>query len=1084
MIQFLFGLPGTGKTHRMIEDIRSLLEVGEQRVYLLVPEQQIYSAERDILSTLPPNAASCFSILSFTRLCDEIESVYGGRTGHHVTKAMKAVLMWENLRQLKGITEVYSLSSASDVSLCRKMLQTAEDLRINAVSPVSLERVANGLPADAPLRGKLNDIALITAAYDGLISEVYGSSTADRMLRCAEVLDESRHFRDAVVFIDSFTSFTAQEYALLRPILRYAKDVTISFDCNGRGDRQPQFDSMRDSVRRITRLCDDLGQIYTDVLLNEDKRGLPVELEALSHELWDFDIAKNDRIAVDPSEQGHIRLVSAPNRYEEAKAAILHILELVESGVKYGEIAVVVRDVPTWKGILDATLEDYGIPYFLSDRTDIQEKPAARLLLSALRCVAKGWQREDILTLCKTGLLGIPMRDLDYFQEYVETWQLSGKRMTDNGWSMNPDGYKVEMSQRALTILQAANRVREQIMTPLNALSLKLSTAETVADQCRALYDYMMDLGVRERLADLAEKDLEQDRVREAGETVRLWSFLTETLATISAAFSETQPFTPDELSAVLSMMFSETDIGSVPALHDCVTVGSAATLRVDGMKAVLVLGLCEGEFPGSMQNDGLLSDQDKDILLDHGIELSGRAQQLMSDELLYLWRTVSWPSEYLFLSYSLSTLDGGAQAPSAAFNRVRYLFPYLKVIPFSTKDYDLSKPSDRYRTATEDRIARPTVRSLLGETIWLSQSKLQAYSRCPYSYYGSQILSLRGRQEATFDNVGAGVFLHHVMEKYLSTALDGENRIKPLEPQESEAIADAIISAYMEELCGDVSRNGRILHLFDRLRAVALVLIASIQAELSNSSFRVAGLEWDTHGKRDGDPLPMELTLHLDDVESDDTVLPESLHDSAISLTDTIDESPITLLLGGRIDRVDFYRDKITNAVFVRVVDYKASRHDFSAKSVSEDLNIQLLLYLFTLCSDRNRSLFADENGGIPDAVIPSSAVYMSPDETSRDGEILPCRTGIILNDDNVLAAANQDLDESFLPSVRRDRSRKLTGSGLQSAEDIHNLENLLKQAITETAKDMYEGKADRTPSKNACKYCIMRGSCSLSAE
>lgn len=1082
MIQFLFGLPGTGKTHRIIEDIRSLLDTGDKRVYLLVPEQQIYSAERDILSALPAGAASCFSILSFTRLCDEIEGLYGGRTGHHVTKAMKAVLMWENLRELKGITEVYSLSSASDVSLCRKMLQTAEELRVNAVSPVSLERVANGLPKDAPLRGKLRDISMITAAYDGLIAEVYGSSTADRMLRCAEVLDESKHFGDTVVFIDSFTSFTAQEYALLRPILRFAKDVTISFDCNGREDGLPQFDSMRDAIRRITRLCDDLGRPFTDRMLTEDKRGLPVELKALSHELWNFELSKNERVEIVPSERGHIRLLSAPNRYEEAKAAVLHILELAQLGVKYGEMAVVVRDVATWKGILDATLEDFHIPYFLSDRTDIQEKPAARLLLSALRCVAKGWQREDILTLCKTGLLGIPMRDLDYFQEYVETWQLSGKRMTDNGWSMNPDGYKVEMSQRALTILQAANRVREQIMTPLSELSVKLTTAETVADQCRALYDYMMDLGVRERLADLAEKDLKEDRVREAGESVRLWSFLTETLATVSAAFSETSPFTPEELSTVLSMMFAETDIGSVPALHDCVTVGSAATLRVDGMKVVLVLGLCEGEFPGSMQNDGLLTDQDKEILFEKGIELSGRSEQLMSDELLYLWRTVSWPSKYLFLSYSLSTLDGGAQAPSAAFNRVRYLFPYLKVIPFSSKDFGLSEPSARFRTAIDDRITRPTVRSLLGDTIWLSQSKLQAYSRCPYSYYGSQILSLRGRQEAVFDNVGAGVFLHHVMEKYLSAALDENSRIRPMDKAESEGLADAIIFAYMEELCGDISRNGRILHLFDRLRAVALVLIDSIQEELSNSTFRVAGLEWDTHGKREGDPLPMELTLHMNDTQTHEAVLPEKLHPS--TLAEGEDETPVTLLLGGRIDRVDFYRHEETNAVFVRVVDYKASRHDFSAKSIGEDLNIQLLLYLFTLCSDNNKALFADENGRVPDAVLPSSAVYMSPDETSRDGEILPCRTGIILDDDTVLKAANQNLDEAFLPSVRRDRSKKLTGSGLQSAEDIRKLEDLLKQAITDTAKDMYEGKADRTPSKNACKYCMMKGSCSLCTE
>ncbi|MBR5124593.1 MAG: hypothetical protein IKU90_05620, partial [Clostridia bacterium] len=79
MIRFLFGRPGTGKTTRIVEEIRARINEGDAPVYLIVPEQQAYSAERDVLSALPPDAGRRFSILSFSRLCDTVADRFGGR---------------------------------------------------------------------------------------------------------------------------------------------------------------------------------------------------------------------------------------------------------------------------------------------------------------------------------------------------------------------------------------------------------------------------------------------------------------------------------------------------------------------------------------------------------------------------------------------------------------------------------------------------------------------------------------------------------------------------------------------------------------------------------------------------------------------------------------------------------------------------------------------------------------------------------------------------------------------------------------------------------------------------------------------
>ena len=143
MIRFLFGRPGSGKTYTVIHEITKLAAEGGRPIYLIVPEQQAYSAERDILSILPPEAGRCFSILSFSRLCDTVADRFGGRAQHTVTRAMKSLLMWENLRELTGILETYTQTAATDSSLCKKMLSAAEELKNNGVTPTALERAAD-----------------------------------------------------------------------------------------------------------------------------------------------------------------------------------------------------------------------------------------------------------------------------------------------------------------------------------------------------------------------------------------------------------------------------------------------------------------------------------------------------------------------------------------------------------------------------------------------------------------------------------------------------------------------------------------------------------------------------------------------------------------------------------------------------------------------------------------------------------------------------------------------------------------------------------------------------------------------------
>ena len=75
-----------------------------------------------------------------------------------------------------------------------------------------------------------------------------------------------------------------------------------------------------------------------------------------------------------------------------------------------------------------------------------------------------------------------------------------------------------------------------------------------------------------------------------------------------------------------LKIMLDNTTVGSIPTAKDQVTVGSASMIRTDNVKCTIIMGLCEGEFPQSVKDTGIFSDNDKKILEDLDISLSANS--------------------------------------------------------------------------------------------------------------------------------------------------------------------------------------------------------------------------------------------------------------------------------------------------------------------------------------------------------------------------------------------------------------------------------------------------------------------------
>ena len=192
MVTFLYGPPGSGKTHTILEKMKQDAENGI-RSFLIVPEQETVAFERKALLTLPLSAQLTAEVLNFSRLANRVFREYGGLCYHYIDNGAKAFLMWKTLKELAPLFESFSQETASEASLSDWMLSAVSEMKASCVTATELDRAADRLPPDDPLRAKLRDLSLVYSSYTNLVSESFDDS-ADDLSRLVKLLQKHDFF--------------------------------------------------------------------------------------------------------------------------------------------------------------------------------------------------------------------------------------------------------------------------------------------------------------------------------------------------------------------------------------------------------------------------------------------------------------------------------------------------------------------------------------------------------------------------------------------------------------------------------------------------------------------------------------------------------------------------------------------------------------------------------------------------------------------------------------------------------------------------------------------------------------------------
>ena len=1067
MLEFILGRPKSGKTTEIINRIKVCIEDGK-RTYLIVPEQQAHISET-MIATVMPQAARYLKVISFSSISELVASKHGGLTRKPVSDAVKHLLVWHSANAVADQLNEFR-GNRNDTSFSDMILSTVTELAAYGISPEDLAQKINSKKStDEAFKNKFNDIALIYAAFEHDVKEKLGG---DIMLKeelqrlLADKLAEFDFFRGTQVFIDSFTDFTSSEEEIIKKIIRQAEKITVAMNLPHRDYDQNHTKSISRTVKELCEYAEANGietKAEPVAFGCDTRKPVLAELEA---RIWDFSLKPEERRDFSSEDLEAIKLTFCRNAYEEAEYVAIKLLEEKNSGTSFSNMAVIMRDAEKYKGIINAVFNKYNIPYFYSEKTNICSTSASRFILSSLRAIATGFRLDDVLTLVKTGLCPITDEECDMFEDYCTTWNINGKGFTVEAFNMNPDGYTVERSERADTILAAANKVKDTIIPPLERLYAAMHSAPNTRESMRALYRYIDETHLADSISELCEYELDRGNVRECSDTLRIYDYIIESIQTVARLFDD-EKLKLGEIIKAIEIMFTHTDIASVPPIDDYVTIGSASTLRTENIKIAFVMGLCEGEFPRAVGDTSLIKREDRKILSELDRDYRRFAvinEKLSCDELYFVYSALTTPSEKLYITCPTAGIDGKAKAPSVAWSRILFIF---KIDEETVETFDLSRIKPYVRdgllaSSDTDSVAADMyevdpmqARLIFGDRIRLSKSQISTFTLCPYRYWCENVLSLREPKSSEIDFANIGTIIHHIIENYLKENTTNGN-VDHKEPEYILERATEITEKYIEDV--GVTPPPSVLYAISRFRNTAFYMLRSIDEEFQHNDFKILCAE-EKIGEGEKSRLkPLYISVPVSE-----------------------DFSP-TVILGGKVDRIDTFTTD--SGIYLRIVDYKTGKDTFNIDKISDGHDIQLPIYLFAATADINQdsSLFAEISGEKEKRIIPASALFLSVRE--KNGMIEPFRSGFILNDSELLKATNHSLDDKFIVGTTKTKNEDKSPRNHVSEEQMAEIKDTLCETISNIAKDIYSGKAPRRPSSDACGFCKLKNQCPVAVK
>lgn len=1068
MLRFILGKSGTGKTTYIYEKITELVKSGNDKILILVPDMSTFETEKAFLSLLGARLSKNIKVFGFSRLCRFVFENTSNLPQNVIDSGTREVIMNITLEQLTEKLKL--LKTKNKKSLTETMLQTLSDCKKNSISTDTLYEVSKNVENET-LKTKLYETGLILDTFDAILSQSY-VDPLDDLTRLYNILLENNVFYGYTVFVDSFSGFSAQQLKVLRLIMSQSDSVFVALTLDPESDgREEVFATSQATCKTLKNIAkSDCIEIKTPVKLTENKKFSNAELQLLEKSAF------RNNIAPDSKNPENIILYSASDRYEECEFVARQIKHMIiDENYLYNDISVICHDTEPYQGIINTVFEKYEIPYFMDAHSDIEVKPVVHLVNSIFRIVLDNFERDDVISLLKTGLTINSPQSISLFENYTYIWNINNSAFKSE-FTQNPRGFSSTFSDKDKKNLETVEKVRKSVVEPL------LNFGENIKNKngreiTELLYKLLTELKVQDALENGVEKGL-------GAEQIRVWNFIMQAFDKTVAVIGG-MPVSPKRYYELLSIQISSIELMQIPQTIDSVTITTAQRVRISKQKVTFLIGCVDGEFPAVPHCSGVFSSFELKMLSLNDLKLSEDFSDLADLETFMAYSCMTSPSEKLYVTYPSADLLGNPYNPSVIFEEIRKTFP--NIILLDKADFDRKKDSmyalrpafEEYARSlsqnnaelktlgeffsTENsyssqynavhrsienspfRIENPqNAEMLFGNNLNISASQIEKFSLCRFAYFCNYGLNIKERRRAEINPMEYGTLVHYILEKFFSSFSKSE--YSSMSDNDLKEYIGNVLSEYTEQYFGGAEgRTKAFLYNLKVLSDNVFILLKHIVSELSQSDFDVADCELKI-----GEDIP-SYTVKLPDG-----------HNIAVC---------------GYVDRVDVMEKDCEK--YLRIIDYKTGTKKFKLSDILYGLNLQMLLYLYSIKLNGAKKYGEITPAGI--LYMPATVPVVSADTELADDKINSeidkalKMNGLLLDDVKVIKGMDKSESGKYIP-VKIKLDTAVSERSIANLEQFGKIFKKLENTVASMGKELYKGNIQASPAKgahDACEYC-----------
>jgi ATP-dependent helicase/nuclease subunit B len=957
-IRFLLGPAGSGKTFRCVADIRDALKASPEGppLILLAPKQATFQLERQLLADDSLCGYTRLRILSFERLAHFVFGHLGAPPPKMLDEEGRLMVLRALLAKERDKLDLFR-ASARLTGFARQLSLVLRELQNNQVSPDALRRLAAESRDNGGLSLKLQDLALVLESYLGWLRG-HELQDVDCLLAAAtEALKskiKNQKSKIAGLWLDGFAELSSQEMDLLAALSPNCESMSLAFCLDGEAQAASwlsHWSGVQKTVDKCRkRLAAVPGAVITTESLPRNPKKTRFSAPALTHleQSW----SNNESTFRASRVTDSVRLITCADPDAEAAFAAREILKFVRAKRNDGnqnrfrDAAVLVRDLERYHESLQRVFSRYGIPNFLDRRESVSHHPLAELTRSALRILVYQWGHDDWFGALKTGL--VPAEELEI--DRLENEALA------RGWKGEMWRERIQIEDQP-ELTERLEALRKRIISPFKKLATRLAAHQNcpTGPQLRdALREFWEELNIEEQLERWTEAAPHSPFSAPRSVHSTVWGEMNSWLDNVALAFDE-EALALREWLPVLEAGLANLTVGVIPPALDQVLVGAIDRSRNPELKLALVLGMNETIFPAPPDGPALLTDADRDALSRRGTNLGPNLRERMTRERYLGYIACTRASEQLVVTCSRQDAKGGALNLSPFIVKLQRIFPRIEMEEFTgeIESADIqhvvellpgllrgeiigewkSVPGvdpvwERWRLwqalpgPDQLELSPAVADALYGPELHSSVSALETFASCPFEYFVRY--TLRADERALFeaDPRQTGSFQHELLRLFHEQLSDENKRWRDITPQNARERISAIGSELSPKFADGLFAAD------ERSRFMARALIEQLQ------NLMAALVNW--MGQYEFDPQKVELAFGL---EAGDLPAWKLALDRGKQL-----------VLRGKIDRVDLWREPGSDEAWAVIIDYKSSGARLDPVFLRHGMQLQLLSYLNAL--------------------------------------------------------------------------------------------------------------------------------------